>query len=96
MLDGDLAHVKDIGQKDVALLVSSRAAQVSFVRKQGDLSVMTHCLVELYENTPRLTLAAAADRLKVEVPKFVAANFPGATQDPELLGDFSDPVFLKP
>ncbi|MFO0819476.1 MAG: caspase family protein [Pirellulales bacterium] len=96
MLDGDLAHVKDIGQKDVALLVSSRAAQVSFVRKQGDLSVMTHCLVELYENTPRLTLAAAAAQLKVDVPKFVAANFPGATQDPELLGDVSDPVLLKP
>ena len=96
MLDGEMTHVKDIGQKEAALLVSSRAAQVSFVRKQGDLSVMTHCLVELFKNPRPLTLPGAVAQLKLEVPKYVAANFPGATQDPELFGSVSEPLFLKP
>ena len=61
LFDNELRHMKDIGQKETALLMSSRAAQVSLVRRQGDLSVMTKFLIEMIrEADGPLTLVEAA------------------------------------
>ena len=96
MLDGELQHTKDIGQKETALLVSSRAAQISFVRKEGDLSVMTKFLDQLIrESQGPLTLTDAAVQLKKLVPEYVADRFPGATQTPELIDNTSPPLYLR-
>ncbi|MFO0905751.1 MAG: DUF4384 domain-containing protein [Pirellulales bacterium] len=96
MLDGELQHTKDIGQKETALLVSSRAAQISFVRKEGDLSVMTKFLDQLIrESQGPLSLTEAAAQLKKLVPEYVADRFPGATQTPELIDNTSPPLYLR-
>jgi hypothetical protein len=96
MLDGELQHTKDVGQKETALLVSSRAAQVSFVRKEGDLSVMTKFLDQLIRETQGpLTLTDAAAELKKLVPQYVMERFPGATQNPELIDNTSPPLHLR-
>lgn len=95
MIDGELRRTKDIGQKETALLVSSRADQVSFVRKEGDFSVMSQFLAELLraEKGP-LSLTEAAALLKKLVPAYVESRFHGATQLPELVDNTSEPLFL--
>jgi hypothetical protein len=96
LFNNELRHMKDIGQKETALLMSSRAAQVSFVRKQGDLSVMTKFLDEMIrEAAGPLTLVDAAAKLKELVPAYVAEQFPAATQTPELVDNTSPPLFLR-
>ncbi|MFO0819462.1 MAG: caspase family protein [Pirellulales bacterium] len=96
MLDGELQHTKDIGQKETALLVSSRASQISFVRKEGDLSVMTKFLVQVISDASGpVTLPQAAAQLKQLVPEYVGQRFPGATQTPELIDNTSPPLFLR-
>lgn len=96
MFDGEIQSTKDIGQKETALLVSSRAAQISFVRKEGDLSVMTQFLDQLIrEANGPLTLPQAAAELKTLVSQYVSKRFPGATQTPELIDNTSPPLYLR-
>ena len=96
-LDGEFARVKDIGQREVALLASAMAAQTAFERREGDLSVMTHCLLELI-NTSRgpVTLEAAYQYVLREVPKYVEKRFPGTTQTPVLVNHTTPPVYIRP
>eukprot|EP00913_Durusdinium_trenchii_P008860 g8326.t1 len=45
-LDDELKRTKDIGQKNVALLASSAANQLSWVSRNGKLSIMTECVAK--------------------------------------------------
>jgi uncharacterized caspase-like protein len=95
--DGEFARTKDIGQRDTAMLASSKASQVSFERREGDLSVMTHCLVSLLQTASgRLSLQEAYNHLKRDVPLYVQQRFPGTTQTPVLIDNTSSPLFLRP
>lgn len=96
-LDGELYRTKDIGQRETAMLASAHATQKAFERPDGDLSVMTHFLIELLEsNGSSVTLPQAAAHVKREVPAYVKKRFPGATQTPVLLDNTTPPVYLKP
>lgn len=95
LLDGETGRIKGVGQ-EIAMLVSSRAAELSFVRKEGGLSVMTSFLVDQMNGPRRLTLAQSHEALQREVPRYVAKNFPGSTQTPELIGGKPDKIWLKP
>lgn len=95
-LDGDLKRTKDIGQKETALMASSMAAQVSFERREGDLSTLTFFLVDQLGGSGPLTLPAAFDALKSQVAQYVESNFPGATQTPVLIDNTSSPILLRP
>jgi hypothetical protein len=96
-LDGEMERAKDIGQKETALLASSLASQVSFERKEGDLSTMTYFLVEQMSAAPGpLTLAAAYENLKRQVAAYVERNFVGTTQTPVLVDNLSPPFYLRP
>ncbi len=96
-LDGEMERAKDIGQKETALLASSLASQVSFERKEGDLSTMTYFLVEQMSTAPGpLTLAAAYENLKRQVAAYVERNFLGTTQTPVLVDNLSPPFYLRP
>lgn len=96
MFDGDLQHTKDIGQKETALLVSSSADQISFVCKEGEISVMTKFLDQLIrESQGPLSLTDAAAQLKKLVPAYVKERFPGATQLPQLIDNTSPPLYLR-
>ena len=96
-LDGELARAKDIGQEETALLASSMANQVSFERKEGDLSTMTYFLVEqLNLGSESVTLLAAYESMKQRVAEYVEQMFPGTTQTPVLVDNLSPPFFLRP
>src|SRR5262249_11299526 len=51
-LEGNLARMKGIGQKDAIVLASSTAKQVSFERTDGKMSVMTYFLIEALNKLP--------------------------------------------
>jgi len=96
-LDGELARTKDLGQQETAILASSRAAQVSFERRQGDLSAMTYFLTKLLlASTDGVTLNQAYEHVRVEVPRYISREFPGTTQDPVLIDETTPPVYLLP
>ncbi|MAX37206.1 MAG: hypothetical protein CME33_11665 [Gimesia sp.] len=87
-LDGEFARTKDIGQKQAAVLASSRASQISLVRREGDLSVMTYFLIErIKSSSGKLTLQDAYKHLANDIPNYVKDKFPGHTQTPVLIGN---------
>jgi uncharacterized caspase-like protein len=90
-------RTKDIGQRETAVLASSRASQLSFERRGRDLRVMTHFLVEkLTSAQGPLTLTEAAEYVVRRVPAFVQEHFPGTTQTPIFVDLTTPPVFLQP
>jgi hypothetical protein len=92
-----LDRVKDIGQKEAAVLASSRAAQVSFERRDGKMSVMTFFMIQQLKGAGgKVSIQDAAEYLKKEVPAYVKEEFPGATQTPVFFDMTTPPVYLKP
>jgi hypothetical protein len=90
-------RTKDIGQRETSVLASSRAAQVSFERREGDLSVMTYFLIDkLSTERGSLTLHDLAEYLKIQVPAFVEKHYPGATQTPSFVSQTTSPVYVRP
>ena len=83
-LDSELGRIKDIGQKDAAMLFSSASDEISAERRDDKLSVMTYFLVMKMAASESLTLEEAYDYVKVEVPKYMKKHFPGRTQTPQL------------
>ncbi len=96
-LDGEMGRIKDIGQRDTALLASSTSSQVSFERKEGDLSTMTHFLIEMIRSAPGpVSLDEVFPQLREAVTRYVTATFPGTTQTPILVDNLSEPFLLRP
>lgn len=94
--DGEWQRTKDIGQKEMALLASSKASQLSFERREGDLSAMTYFLVDKLEAGPgKVTLKDAFAVLKTAVPEYVKKKFPGTTQNPVLIDYTTSPILLR-
>lgn len=92
-----LKRTKDIGQRETAVLASSRATQVSFERREGDLSVMTHFLIEKLGTTRQpVTLPEAFEYVQIQVPAFVEEHYPGTTQTPVFVDQTTPPVYLRP
>jgi len=84
-LDGELERAKDIGQKEMAMLASSKATQVSFERKEGDLSTMTYFLVQLLEaQSGGVTLPSRLLR-RTSVSRHHADPRPGQPHDAPVL-----------
>lgn len=94
--DGEWQRTKDIGQKETAMLASSKASQLSFERREGDLSAMTYFLIDKLQTAPgKVTLKAAYAFVKKAVPEYVQKKFPGTTQDPVLIDYTTKPVALR-
>jgi len=88
---------KDVGQKEIALLCSSKGTQLSFERREGDLSVMTHFLVkQLGEGQGALTLARLHERLGADVTRYVEEQYPGSAQTPVLVDQTTPPLYVRP
>ncbi|MBC8426492.1 caspase family protein, partial [bacterium] len=95
--DSEWVQTKDIGQKETAVLCSSADKEVSLVRPDGASSVMTGFMADFVSQSGRsVTLKAAYDHVKAEVPKYVRAQFPGMDQQPQFLDNLSSPVYLRP
>jgi len=96
-LDGDLQRTKDLGQKDTAILTSSLADQLSYERRENDLSTMTYFLVEeIRTRAGPLPLSDLYEAVKRRVAAYVAQEFPGSAQTPLLIQDASQPMYLRP
>jgi len=110
-LETELSRLKDIGQTDTALLTSSSTAQVSLVRPEDDLSVMTYWLIEGLVNatgpvdvTRGFQLCAAGMDSYFHSPEFESVNTrrvqqgasPLPPHQPQLWNHLLEPVFLKP
>ncbi|HUG66319.1 MAG TPA: caspase family protein [Pirellulaceae bacterium] len=96
-LDSEFARIKDIGQRETALLASSAANQVSFERKEHDLSTMTYFLVrQLRDARQPVALGDGFEQLKRQVTEYVESTFPGVTQTPVLIDNLSGPFYLRP
>lgn len=92
-----LKRTKDIGQRETAVLASSRASQISLEQRGENLSVMTQLLVErLASGSEPVTLQQAATELIQRVPAYVEAHFPGTTQTPVFVDYTTAPIFLRP
>ncbi len=91
------ARTKDIGQRETAVLASSRATQISFEQRGQSLSVMTHFLVERLRNsTGPVSIQDAAAYVAQNVPSFVQEHYPGTTQTPVFVDYTTPPVVLRP
>ncbi|HPP54202.1 MAG TPA: caspase family protein, partial [Thermoguttaceae bacterium] len=96
-LDGELLRAKDVGQKETAMLAASKANQLAFIRREGDLSVMTYFLLRHLESASGpVTLQNAFQYLEKAVPAYVQQKFPGATQTPVLIDHTTTTIFLRP
>jgi len=95
-LDGELTRIKDIGQRDTALLASSTSSQVSFERKEGDLSIMTYFLIERLRSAQGpVTVTDAHRQIRQAVTDYVTQTFPGTTQTPILVDHLTSPFHLR-
>lgn len=94
---GEVDRTKDIGQKETALLASSKPVESSFERLEGDLSVMTYFMVEhIHDHTGSLSLRDAFTYVENRVPSYVRSRVRGHTQTPVLVDYTSPPLYLVP
>ena len=95
-----LAMMKDIGQKDAALIASSTSSEVSFVRKEKDLSVLTYFVLQAFEDSKRtnkpLTHVQLCETIKPQVTQYVQSNFDGKKQTVVMQDDMTEPLVLNP
>lgn len=96
-LDTELARARSVGQRETGLLASSSSSQISFERREGDLSTMTYFLVShLNAQGGAVSLKDCYGVLKEQVSKYVAEHFPGAIQTPLLVDNFQGQFLLRP
>lgn len=95
-LEDQMVSLKSIGQPESALLAASRADQLSQVRKEQDLSVMTFALIDsLRSASGPVTLQQAFEDCDRDMKRYFSErNIPG--HEPKLFNYCTRPVFLKP
>lgn len=92
-----LAMAKDIGQKDTALIASSTASEVSFVRKERDLSVLTYFVLQaITESAAPMTHVQLVETVKPQVSGYVQRNFTDKNQTVVMQDDMTEPLVLNP
>jgi Caspase domain len=104
-LDRELSRLKDIGQRECSLLAACSASQSAQVRREQDLSVMTHCLVELLRESKgpvelRQGYEGCVRAMKTYFDEVNRSRREGEPRiephQPRLVIDGVRPAFLKP
>lgn len=90
-----MAQMKDIGQRDLALIASSAADEVSLVRTENDMSVMTYFIIEELSSKSGISHVQLFDAIKPKVEKYVKENY-GFYQTPQMQDEFEAPLILNP
>ena len=93
----NFARSKSLGQKDLAILVSSTRDQLSWERQEGDLSVMTYFLVKAVEEGPRyMTHKDIKPIIRQKVQEYVEKYHPNTYQTVVEQDDLTPGMILKP
>lgn len=97
MFDSEIAQVKDIGQKHVAMLASSKGSERSFMQRDGRYSVMTKQLDQLLHSDKKpLTIRGVEAPLQQMVGQYMKTNFPNERQTPQAIDNDLMPFVLRP
>jgi len=92
-----LALVKDIGQKDAAVIASSTAAESSFVRREKDLSVFTYYVLQAVEGASHsITHTQLTTTVKPQVTRYIEQNFTNKQQTVVMQDDMTEPLVMNP
>jgi hypothetical protein len=92
-----LARSKSVGQKNLAAIASSTDSQISFVRDDGELSVMTYFLIEAVKDGPStMTHKDITSAIKSKVNNYVRTHHNGTNQDVVEQDDLTPGLILKP
>jgi hypothetical protein len=104
-LDGEMLRLKDIGQRDQALLASSALSEVSFERVQSDLGVFTYYLLEALKGSPgAVRIENALEGCQQGMAQYFEernaqreadGQDPIPPQHPQLMNHCVQPIFLK-
>ena len=90
-----LRRSKALDQKELALLAGCKAEQVSWVRNEGDLSVLTYFLIEqLKDGDDALTVKEAFERMKKPLTAYLIRS--KREQTPVLIDQLTPPFYLRP
>jgi hypothetical protein len=88
---------KSVGQKNLAAIASSTDSQLSFVRNDGELSVMTYFLIEAVKNgSSAMTHKDITSAIKSKVNDYVRTHHSGTNQDVVEQDDLNPGLKLKP
>jgi len=90
-----IAALKDISQRNSALLLASQSDETAKERRDGTLSVMTYYLIEAAQRSSQVTLDEAFQYLKPRVIEYVRQHFQGSPQTPKLLNN-AGTIYLRP
>ncbi|MDR3198001.1 MAG: caspase family protein [Planctomycetaceae bacterium] len=91
------ARSKSVGQKNLAAIASSTDSQLSFVRDDGELSVMTYFLIEaVKDGSVAMTHKDIASAIKSKVNNYVRTHHNGTNQEVVEQDDLNPALKLKP
>jgi hypothetical protein len=105
-VDGEFGRLKDLGQRDMALLAACESYDTAQERLEGDLGVLTYNLAAVIQSADQsVTLEKAYEYCRVEIARYfeeinaqIAAEGgkPNKGHKPVMLNLCTKPVVLKP
>lgn len=87
--------MKDLGQREMAIIASSTSSQPSLLRMENDMSVMTYFFLQTLKTRSGWTHSGLFREITPQVKSYVEQNYPGSHQDMEIQDDLSTPLQLN-
>ena len=91
----ECATMKDLGQHDLAMIASSAPDQVSMVRLDGKMSVMTYFVMQVLDKNRGVSHVNLYEKIKDDVNDFVKKEF-NAPQRVFMQNEMDAPLILNP
>lgn len=91
----EITRVKDIGQRNVAVIASSAPNESSLVRRENDMSVMTYYIMDSLQTKSGMTQTNLFDAIKDQVHNYVKSNY-SMPQEMVIQDDLEQPLIINP
>lgn len=92
---GECSVVKDLGQPNLALIASCAKDEVSLVREDDDMSVMTWYVVDCLKKNPSISHKELHSKIKSQVYDYVMKVY-DIKQNVGIQDEFESPMILNP